>query len=147
MTRIPNPTAWRATRRPMEPRAHDAQGFPVELGADQRGTRPLSAAHSAVRLHDLPDQSKQQGEGVFSDGCRILAPGRGNDDTALGRSFEIDRVNADAVASDNGEGGRTLDDRPCYRSKARQNAVRPDARCYEMFLGRITAQNTQLARR
>ena len=147
-TVIPKAPAICATRRPSRAVYHDAERAAFQRHADQRRAGPVAGAHPRIGLRDFPQQSQQQGDGVFRDRAGIRRAGGRHDDAARGGGGKIDAVAAGAVARDDAQARRGRNDvGGDDAGEARQDRVGWAARFGQRLLGRIVVQDAQRAGR
>ena len=81
----------------------DAERLAGEFGADQLEPVPTPFAQRLHGLRDVAREREHQAEGVFGRGDRVGGRRVEHDDAGCGRRGDVDRVDADARARDDGQ--------------------------------------------
>ena len=104
--------------------ADEEDGAAVQLARRERVPDPeIPVPDRAVIDGDALGERQHQGEGMFGDGAGVDVAGHREGNAALGERRGIDRVVADAVAGNDFQPGRRLDQRSVDRRHADDDGV------------------------
>ena len=122
--------------------AHDPEGLPLELDAEELAALPPARFDGGVGLRDVAGQGQHQRHGVFRRGERVRGRGVDHRDAAPGGRGKVDVVDAHARASDQTQIGGLAD--PVGRD-LRLRTHQPDARAREGLLEDVGRRGDHVA--